>query len=151
MCSVDVDSTGNHCEHNHRQESPSRRDREEHTYPTGHETKTTETRADTESTLTTELDGDETERLVTRRDEREVRTAEQVRRERSELGLRVHAVGVHLHEARELLSGETTVEIDDGADGDELDGGALVEPDRPLESAFCSRARLKRPRLTVTA
>ena len=100
------------------------------TYPTRHETETTETRADTKSTLTTELDGDETERLVTRRDERKVRTAEQVRRERSKLGLRVHAVGVHLHETGELLGGETTVEIDDGTDGDELDRRTLLKPIR---------------------
>ena len=99
------------------------------TYPTGHQTETTKTRTDTKGTLTTELDGDETERLVTRGDESEVGTTEQVGRQRSELRFRVDTIWVHFHETTELLSRETTVEIDDGTDGDELDGGTLVKPE----------------------
>ena len=101
---------------------------EKNSYPTGHETETTETRTDTEGTLTTELDGDETERFITRRDKSEVGTTEQVRRKSRELGLRVDAIGVELHETVQLLSGETTVKINDGTDGDELDRWTLVEP-----------------------
>lgn len=100
------------------------------TYPTRHKTKTTETRTDTEGTLTTELDSDQTERLVTRRDQSEIGTAEQVRRKRSELGLRVHTVRVQLHQASKLLRSEPTVEINDGTDGNELNGGLLLEPNR---------------------
>ena len=96
-------------------------------HPTGHETETTKTRTNTKSTLTTELYSDETERLITRRDQREIGTAEQVRRQRRELGLRVDAIGVELHETVQLLSGETTVKINDGTDGDELDTGPLLE------------------------
>ena len=98
--------------------------------PAGHETETTETRTDTEGTLTTELDSNETERLVTRRDQGKVGTGEQIRRQGSELGLGVDAVGVHLHETGELLGGETTVEINDGTDTDELDLGLLLEQGR---------------------
>ena len=125
MCSVDIDSTGNHCTRDDVRRCIQRRRRG--TYPTGHETETTETRTDTEGTLTTELDGDETERLIARRDKRKVSTAEQVRREGRELRFGEHAVGIHLHETGELLGGETTVEIDDGTDGDELDRRTLLE------------------------
>ena len=125
MCSADVDSTGNHC--NGDTVSECLHWQRIRTYPTGHQTKTTETRTNTESTLTTELDSDETERLITRRDKRKVSTTEQVRREGRELRLGEHAVGVHLHETGELLGGETTVEIDDGTDSDELDRRTLLE------------------------
>lgn len=97
------------------------------TYPTRHQTETTETRTDTKGTLTTELDSDETERLITRRDESEVGTTEQVRRQGGELGLGVDTIGVHLHETAELLGSEPTVQVDDGTDSDELDGRTLVK------------------------
>ena len=126
MCSVDIDSTGNHCTRDDVRRCIQRRRRG--TYPTGHETETTETRTDTEGTFTTELDGDETERFITRRDKSEVGTTEQVRRKSRELGLRVDAIGVELHETVQLLSGETTVKINDGTDGNELNRGLLLEP-----------------------
>ena len=130
MCSVDIDSTGNHCTRDDVRRCIQRRRRG--TYPTGHETETTETRTDTEGTLTTELDGDETERLITRRDEGEVGTAEQVRRQSSELRLRVNPVGVELHQPRKLFRGEATVKIDDGTDTYELNRRLLLESDESV-------------------
>ena len=97
------------------------------THPTGHETETTKTRTDTKSTLSAELDSDKTERLITRRDKSEVRTAEQVRRQSSELGLREDTIRVELHQARQFLRSEASVKIDDGTDTDELDRRALLE------------------------
>ena len=97
------------------------------THSTRHKTETTETRSDTERTLTTELDSDETERLITGRDEREVGTTEQVRRERCELGLGEDAIRVELHETVKLLGGETTIKINDGTDSDELNGWTLLK------------------------
>lgn len=88
------------------------------TYPTRHKTKTAETRTDTKSTLATELHCDETERLIARRNECEVGTAEQVRRERSEFRLREDTIGIHLHETSKLLRCEASVKIDDGPDTD---------------------------------
>ena len=124
MCSVDMDSTGNHCSNQSTGETIVAK---KTTYPTRHETETTKTGTNTKSTLPTELDGDETERFITRRDKSEVGTTEQVRRKSRELGLRVDAIGVELHETVQLLSGETTVKINDGTDGDELDTGPLLE------------------------
>lgn len=100
------------------------------THPTRHQTETTKTTTNTEGTLTTELNRDQTERLITRGNQSEISTAEQVRRQGSELRLGVHPVGVHLHKTCELLSSEATVEINDGTDGDELDRRTLIEPAR---------------------
>ena len=57
------------------------------TYPTRHETETTETRTDTKGTLTTELDGDKTKRFITRWDQSGVGAAKRVWGKGSELGL----------------------------------------------------------------
>lgn len=103
---------------------------ERDTHPTRHQTETTKTTTNTEGTLTTELNRDQTERLITRGNQSEISTAEQVRRQGSELRLGVYPVGVHLHKTCELLSSEATVKINDGADGDELDGRTLIEPAR---------------------
>ena len=101
---------------------------ETNTYPTRHQTETTETRTNTKSTLPTELDSDETEGLITRGDESEIGTTEQVRRESSELRLGVDTIRVQFHKTRQFLSGESTVQINDGTDSDELDRWSLVEP-----------------------
>lgn len=98
------------------------------THPTRHQSETSEAGTDTESTLSTELDSDETERFITRWDQSEVSTAEKVRREGSELRLRIDTIGVNLHQTGELLRSETTVKINDGADTDELDGWTLIKP-----------------------
>jgi hypothetical protein len=97
-------------------------------YPTRHETKTTESRTDTKSTLTTELNSHETERFIMRRDQREVGSTEQVRRKSSELGLGEDAIREKFHEASQLRRGELSVEIDDGSDSNELDRWVLLEP-----------------------
>ena len=97
------------------------------THPTGHETETTKTRTNTESTLPTELDSDKTKRLITRRDESEVRTAEKVRGQSSELRLREDTIRVKLHQARQLLSRKASVKINDGTDTNELDRRTLLE------------------------
>jgi len=104
--------------------SPRRLDREP---PSRHETKTSKTSSDSERSLPSELDGDQSERLVSRRDQRKVGSREEVRRERGELGLREDLLRVHFHESGELLCGESSVEIDDGSDGDELDQLVLLE------------------------
>jgi len=106
------------------EDSPRRLDREP---PSRHETETSQTSSDSESSLPSELDSDQSERLVSRRDQGEVGSREEVRRERRELGLREDLLWVHFHEPGELLCGESTVEIDDGSDGDELDHLVLLE------------------------
>ena len=111
------------------------RDEQEHqlrkrqggTHPSRHETQSSKASSNTKCSLATELDGDQTEWLVARRDERKVGSAEDVRGEGSELRLREHAVGVHLHKAGKFVGGEDSVKIDDGADGDELHLRLLLE------------------------
>ena len=125
-----MDSTGNHCSNQSTGETIVAK---KITYPTRHETETTKTGTNTKSTLPTELDSDETERLITRGDKREIGTTEQVRRESSELGLGVDTIRVQFHETRQFLSGESTVQINDGTDGDELDRRTLLEPIRRKE------------------
>ena len=78
-------------------------------------------------TFTTEFDGNETEQFITRRDKREVGTTEQVRRKRSELGLRVDTIGVHLHQPSQFFRSETTVEIDDRTNANELNRRRLLQ------------------------
>ena len=90
-------------------------------YPTRHETKTTKSRSNTESALTTELDSDETKRLITRGNQGEICSTEQIWRESGELGLREDAIGVKLHEAGQLLRGELSIKVDDGSNGNKLD------------------------------
>ena len=97
---------------------------------TGHLTETTHTGTDTERALAAELDRDETEGLVTGRDEGEFGTAEDVRREGGELGLAVDAARVLLHQLLELEGGELSVQIDDGSDADELRLGVLLQDGR---------------------
>ena len=64
------------------------------THPTRHETKTTKSRTSTKNTLMTELDSDKTERFITRRDQGEIGSTKQIRRESSELGLGINTIGV---------------------------------------------------------
>lgn len=56
------------------------RKQDEATHPTRHQTETSKSRTDTKCTLTTELDSHQTERLITRGNQREVGATEQVRR-----------------------------------------------------------------------
>jgi hypothetical protein len=107
-----------------------RKGRRRRTDPSGHETETSQPGADTERTLAAELDGDETERLVARRDQRKVGAREDVGRQGGELGLGEDAVRVHLHEPGKLLGCEAAVEVDDGADADELEVRPLLEQAR---------------------
>ena len=93
-----------------------------------HETKTTKSRTNTESTLTTKLNRDEAERFITRGNQDKIGTAEQIWGEGSELGLGVDTIRVKFHEAIQLLRGELPVEIDDGANGNQLDSWVLLEP-----------------------
>ena len=88
------------------------------THPTRHETKTSESGSNTKGTLTTELDGNETERFITRRDQSKIGTTEQIRGESSELGLGKDAIRVKFHETIQLLRSKLPVEIDDGPNGD---------------------------------
>jgi len=98
------------------------------TYPTRHETETTESGTDTKGTLTTEFNSDKTERLITGGDQCEVSPAEQVWRKGGKLGLGEDAVGVHLHQSCQFLSSETSIEVNDRADTDELDRRFLLQP-----------------------
>ena len=135
MCSVDMDSTGNHYKRTRQSTSiDTNSSLKQETHPTRHQTETTETGTDTESTLPTELDSDETERLITRGDKREIGTTEQVRRESSELGLGVDTIRVQFHETRQFLSSESTVQINNGSDTDELDRGAFLQPSKVDQS-----------------
>ena len=95
-----------------------------------HETKTTKSRTNTESTLTTERNRDEAERFITRGNQDKIGTAEQIWGEGSELGLGVDTIRVKFHEAIQLLRGELPVEIDDGSNGNQLDSWVLLEPKR---------------------
>jgi hypothetical protein len=74
-----------------------------------HLTQTTDTRAHTKGALTSELNRDEAERLVTGWDQRELGTAEDVRRESGKLGLAVDALGVLLHELLQFQGGKLAV------------------------------------------
>jgi hypothetical protein len=125
MCSVDIDSTGNHC----REPISMNTNCTDvvYTYPTRHQTETSETRTNTKGTFTTELDSYQTERLVTRRDQSKVGTAEQIWRQGCELGLGVDTIGIEFHETVELLGSESTIKINNRTDGDELDRGPLVK------------------------
>ena len=100
------------------------------THPTRHETKTTEPRANTESTLTTELDRDKTKRFITRGNQGKVGSTEQIWGKGSELGFGVDAIRVELHETFQLLCGELPVKIDDGSNSNQLDRRVLLEPKR---------------------
>ena len=98
------------------------------THPTRHETKTTKPRPNTESALTTEFDRDETKRFITRRNQGKVGSTEQIWGESSELGLRVDAIRIKLHETIQLLRGELPVKIDHGSNSNQLDRRVLLEP-----------------------
>ncbi len=45
--------------------------------------------------------------------------------QRREFGFGVHSIRIKLHEAGELFRSESTVKINNGSDGDELNGGLL--------------------------
>lgn len=97
------------------------------THPTRHQAKTTKTRTNPKSSLSAELHSDETERFITGRDESEISSAEQIRRQCGELWLGVDTVGIKLHETRELLSSEPSIQIDDRPDTNKLDGRTFLE------------------------
>jgi len=97
------------------------------TYPTRHKAETTKSRTDTKGTLTTELDSDEPERLVTRGDQSEVSPTEQVWRQSGELRLGEDAIRVHFHQPCQLFGSKTSIEIDNGANADQLDGRLLLQ------------------------
>jgi hypothetical protein len=109
MWTVESDSTGNHWRAGRRGRlsaivsSSSERGKEE-THPSWHETKTSEPRPDSQSSLSSELDGDETEGLISRGDEGKVGAREDIRREGGELGLGEDSVGVHPARHTEELS-----------------------------------------------
>jgi hypothetical protein len=109
MWTVESDSTGNHWRAGRRGRlsaivsSSSERGKEE-THPSWHETKTSEPRPDSQSSLSSELDGDETEGLISRGDEGKVGAREDIRREGGELGLGEDSVGVHPAKHTEELS-----------------------------------------------
>ncbi|GKT65804.1 hypothetical protein ColTof3_13143 [Colletotrichum tofieldiae] len=95
--------------------------------PSGHLAETTDAGTDTQSSLSAELDSDQTERLVSGGNQGKLGTAEDVRRESSEFGLGEHATGVEFHELGELESGEASVQINHGSDGNQLSLGVVVQ------------------------
>ena len=101
------------------------------TYPSRHQAQTSQPASDTEGTLSSELDSDETERLISRRNQSKVGTTKQVRRQCSEFGFGVHPFRMELHETGELFRGESTVKINNRANADELNGGLLVQTANP--------------------
>jgi hypothetical protein len=90
-------------------------------------TETTDTSTNTQSTLTTELNGNLAEGLVTGWDKCELSTGEDERRESSEFRLGEYTTRVDLHHVVKLESGELSVEIDNGTNTDQLHIGTGLE------------------------
>lgn len=95
--------------------------------PSGHLTETTDAGTNTQGSLSSELDGNQTEGLISGGDQSELSTTEDVGRESSKLGLREDTSGVEFHELAQLQRGELAVEINNGTNGNQLNLGVGFE------------------------
>ena len=95
--------------------------------PSGHLSQTADPCADPKCTFAAKLNSDQSERLVTRRDERKLGPAEDVRRQLSELWFRIHSTWVFLHDDLQFQRSELAIEINHRADADELHIRMLFE------------------------
>ena len=93
-------------------------------------TETPDSSTDSKSAFAAKLNSHQTEGLVARRYECEFGPAEDVRRQLSELWLRIHATWVFLHDGLQFQSSELAIEIDDRTDADELNVRMLLKDRR---------------------
>lgn len=99
------------------------------THPSWHQTETTQSTTHTQRTLSPKLNSDQSKGFVTRRNQREISPAKQIRWQCRKLGLGVHTIGIHLHQPRQLLGSETAIQVNDGANANELDRRPLLQPE----------------------